>query len=202
MTMACLLKGYRPEKDLLVAEIEWPRVRLVTESTDTQFLARLSYEAQRLGLYVVQRQGSVETTCLYADPVHIADLEPPPLPPSRPPLQSVFKLRVETPIGYPPEAARELQKEVGRLAREILQRLGYSVPQRLRNSSLVSLADDLKAGQGPLPSGGIWDIIDELHPDVSEFSEEHQRKRESIKSRRHKLRKRLVDRYKSDSETS
>jgi hypothetical protein len=195
--MACLLKGYQPETQPYAIEAELPQVRVVTESTDPIFLARLAYEAQRLGLYVVQRQGSSETTCIVTI---TAMLEPPPMPPSKPPLHSTFKIRVETPVGYPPEAASKLQKEAGVLRRELLKRLGYTVPERMRTSSLVSLAEDLKVGEGPLHSRGIYDIMDKVYED-GDLSEDQQR-RKTIKSRRYNLRKRLIEPYNPGAEAS
>jgi len=189
--MACLLKGYRPEEQPHVMEAVWPKVRVVTESTDPLFLTRLAYEAQRLGLYVVQCRGSVETTCLYAHSAFIADVEPPPMPPSKPPLHSAFKIRVETPIMYPPEAANNLQKEAGQLFKELLRRLGYSFPQRLRNSRLVAMADQLRVADSQLRPGEIYDIIDATYGEEDWSSKDRQR-RSTTKVRRHRMKKRLI----------
>ena len=186
----CLQKRYRPEQEPYAIEAKVPRVRVISECSDPLFLEWLAYEAQRLGLFVVQRQGSFESTCIIP-----GYLEAPatPLPPSKPPLHSAFQIRVETPIGYPPEAARQLQKEAERLARELLRRLGYRVPERLRTSSLVSQGDRLQVGEEQLPSGALYDIVENLYPD-GDLAKDQER-RNLIKSRRHKLRERLIKPY-------
>ncbi len=173
-------------------EAQWPRIRVVTESTNSVFLQWLSYEARRLGLYVVQRQGSVETVALYLD-----FLPPTPLlaPSQKPPRDSAFYVRLDVPPGYPPEAAIQLQREAGRLAKELLKRLGYSIPQRLRSSHLTSMANELRVADGQLPSRAIYDIIDDIYKD-KDLSKDQQR-RKLIISRRHQLHKRLVKPYES-----
>jgi len=160
--MACLLKGYKPERMPFVLESEWPRIRIVTENTDPVFLTRLAYETQRLGLHVIQRQGSVEATYIFTNPVPIMFLEPPPLPTNLPPLNNAFHIRVEVPVGYPPEGTAKLNKKAGQIAKEVLKCLGYSISQRLRTSNLASKASDLKIGEGKLQSGEIYNIIDNV----------------------------------------
>lgn len=189
---ACLVAGYDPEKELSVIEGQWPQLRVITEQTNSLFLQWLSYEAQRLGLYVVQRQGSVETTLL--------NLNSPPdsaLPPSeKPPRDSAFYLRVEIPLGYPPEAARKLQEKADQLAKELSRRLGYPTPQRLRDSPLVAMADKLKVAKHPLASGEAYNIIDDIY---GENLTDDQKKRKLVASRRHRLRKRLIEPYQTDT---
>ncbi len=189
----CLVSRYDPRKQPFVMEAQWPQIRIITENTNSLFLQWLSHEAQRLGLYVVQRQGSVETTFLYLD-------SPPSsaLPPSqRPPRDSAFYLRVETPPGYPPEAAQKLQSEGDRLTKELLGHLGYSIPKRLRSSRLVPMAEKLRVAGGPVTKReaealGIA-IIDDLYGD-DDLTKDRKRLK-LIASRRHKLRKRLIKPY-------
>jgi hypothetical protein len=141
-----------------VIEAQWPKIRVVTENTNPLFLQWLSYEAHKLGLYTVGRQGSVETTVL--------NILPPcgVLPPSlKPPRDNAFVLRIETPPGYPPEAAQKLQKKGERLAKELLRRLGYSIPQRLRGSTLVAMAAKLRVADNKLAVGEAYNIIDDLY---------------------------------------
>jgi hypothetical protein len=197
--LACLFEGYDPERMPFILESEWPRIRIVTENTDLVFLTRLAYEVQRLGLHVIQRQGSVESTYLLANPVPIMFLESPPLPTKMPTLHSAFYVRVETPVLYPPEGAAKLHKKAGQHAKEILKRLGYSIPQRLRASNLISQAPDLKVEEANLPSGGIYDIMDHVYGD--DITQDQER-RKRIKSRRNKLKKRLIDPYKPKDENS
>ncbi len=61
---SCLVSKYDPRKQPFVVEAQWPKIRVVTENTNPLFLQWLSYEAHKLGLYTVGRQGSVETTVL------------------------------------------------------------------------------------------------------------------------------------------
>lgn len=192
---ACLVSGYDPGKEPFPVEVQWPQIRVVTESTDAQFLARLAYEAQCRGLYVVARQGSVETTQLFMNPVPIMNLEPPAMPPSMPPLDSAFHMRVETPIGYPPQAGRQLHKAASRIERELLTALGYSIPQRLRTSRLVSKADDLRIAENRLPRRGLYEIVADTFDEGSVSEDE--RRRRTVKTQRHRLRKRLIEPYES-----
>jgi hypothetical protein len=102
-------------------------------------------------------------------------------------------MRVETPTGYPPEAANHLQKEAGRLAKELLMRLGYSIPQRLRTSSMVSMADKLRVADEHLAYGDVYPIMDKVYRD-QDITRDRQR-RNTIKTRRHRLKKRLTKPY-------
>jgi len=191
---ACLISGYEPGEARLVIESEWPRIRVITESADTQFVARLAYEVHLRGLHVIARQGSVETAQLFLNPVPIMNIEPPPMPSSMPPPASAFRMRVETPVGYPPEAARRLQKAANELGKEILIALGYSIPKRLRISKLVAMADRLKVAN-TLASGEAYDIVDDI---FGEDLTDDQKRRKLVASRRHKVRKRLIEPYESD----
>ncbi len=80
-----------------------------------------------------------------------------------------------------------------KVERQILERLGYPVPKRLRTSSLVAQAKRLKVDQSPLPPGKIYDIIDDIYGD--EGSSQDQQRRNRIKSRRHQLQKRFKETY-------
>jgi len=189
VAMACLLRGYQPEKQPHVMEAEWPRIRVVSESTEPLFLQWLSYEAQRLGLYVIQRHGSVETTLLNLNGAPSNQLSPS----QRPPRDRAFYMRVETPPGYPPEAASQLHKEAGRLAKELLRRLGYSIPQRLRTSRVATMADKLRVADEHLACGDVYRIMDKIYGD-KDITRDRQR-RSTIKTRRHRLKKRLTKPY-------
>lgn len=194
-----LLKGYKPENDigLMVLEANWPRVRLVIDSTDESFLKRLSYEAQKLGIYVIQRSGSIENPLLNLEPVESDDCSNASY--KRPGIGDRFFLRVETPVGYPPEAAAQLQREASQLVKELARQMGYNIPKRLRTSKLVSMTEDLKIRKRRFPRGGSYDIIDRSYPD--DLAEDPKR-RKLISSRRYKLRKRLVEPYETDSNPS
>jgi len=186
----CLLKGYKPENDigLMAVEADWPRVRLVTDSTDESFLKELSYKAQQLGIYVVQRRGQIENLLLNLDPVESDDCSK--APHKRPGIGSKFFLRVETPVGYPPEAAAQLQREASQLAKELLRQMGYNIPKRLRPSQLIFMMEDLRIAKRRLPRGGSYDIVDSMYRDGD--LQEDGKRRKLVSSRRYKLRKRLT----------
>jgi len=184
---ACLISNYQPDKELFPVESKWPQIRVVTEITDTQFLARLTYEAKRRGLYVIARHGSVEATQLYLN------MEQPPMPSSLPPVGDCFYMRIEKPIGYPTQAAKKIVIVASQLEKDILIALGYSIPKRLRISRLVSKADDLKISQNRLPKRGLYEIVANTF-DEGSISEDEQR-RKTVKTQRHRLRKRLIKPY-------
>ena len=193
--MACLLKDYKPEESPFVMEVYWPRVRVVTENANPIFLQWLSYEAQRLGLYVVQRQGSVETALLYLEPGPPIQL----LTSQKPPHDAAFYIRLEVPVGYPPEAREELNKQADQLARELLRRLGYPIHQRLRSSKLVSMADKLRVADEKLEDGDIYGIMDEIYGKEEDLSDEDlskdRQRRSTTKTQRHRVQKRLIKPY-------
>lgn len=192
---ACLVSGYDPEKEPFPVEVQWPKIRVVTEQSDPLFLHWLSYKAHRLGLYVVQRQGSVETTLV---PLNFPPSSPLPVG-QRPPPDCTFYMRVEVPPGYPPQAGKKLLKDAKRREKELLRRLGYSVSERLRSSSLVSMADELKPMEA-LPKRGLYELVTELWPDDEGSTVDvDEARRKLVKSRRHKLRKRLVEKYEPDT---
>ena len=190
---SCLISDYQPDKGPFPVESKWPQIRVVTESTDSQFLARLAYEAQLRGLYVIAHHGSVETTQLFLSPIPIMNVEPPTMPSSMPPVGNAFYMRIETPVGYPPQAAKKLHQAAGQLSKDILVALGYSTPKRLRISRLVSKADDLRISQNRLPKRGLYEIVADIF-DEGSISEDKQR-RKTVKTQRHRLRKRLIKPY-------
>ena len=152
--MACLLKGYNPEKDVHPIGIKWPRVRVVTDITDIQFLNRLAYHTQNLGLYVAKRQGLVETPHVLLFSIPIEYVPEPPPPASHPNLAAAFQIRVEIPNKYHPKAAI-LQAEAGKAAKELMAALGYKSYRRLRISGLTKSAKSLKINTKRLPDRGL-----------------------------------------------
>jgi hypothetical protein len=190
VTMACLLKGYSPENGNLVIESEWPAIRVVTRNQDSLFIEWLCYEARNLGLYVIQRTGPTETTMLNLE------LGPPQEPlsaASRPPRDCALHIRVEIPPNFPPEAASQLQKKGALLQQELLRRLGYAVPKRLRSSSLVSKAKQLKADKPRLTVKESLEVIDTTDPG-HDISQDPVLLRRS-KSRKYQVRRRIIKPY-------
>ena len=113
------------------------------------------------------------------------------MPSSMPPQASAFRMRVETPVGYPPEAAKKLHKSAIQIERDILTALGYSIPKRLRTSQLVVMADKLRVAN-TLASGEAYDIVDDIYG--RDLTDDRKR-RKLVASRRHKIRKRLIKPY-------
>ena len=192
----CLLKGYRPENEigLMVMESDWPRVRFVTDSNDETFLRKLSYNAQQVGVYVIQRRESVENLFVNADQNEKGDYSN--SSDNGSVTGSKFFVRVETPLEYPPEAAAQLHREASQLAKELARQMGYDIPKRLRASKLVPMAEDLRVTTKRLPRGGSYDIIDRTYAD--DLGKD-QKRRKLISSRRHKLRVRLLKPYEPNS---
>lgn len=185
--LACLVRGYRPENAGLVIEAQWPEARVVTEVADPVFLAWLCCAASQLGLRVVQRQGPTESTLLVPW-ARAAEPEEPLTDAHRPPVHKAFRLRVETPSHYPPEAAADLHRRAQQAAREVLRRLGYRMPERLRPSELTSKAKELRVGKRKLERRETGDIAEDLDGEGASLDP---RRRKLVKSRRHRVKKRL-----------
>ncbi|NQT73989.1 MAG: hypothetical protein HQ553_14680 [Chloroflexi bacterium] len=187
--LACLLEGFDPEDYPMVLEADWPTMRVVTRSTNSVFLQHIAWHAQKLGLYAVQRDGSLESALLNLGPEPSNPLESADRPPSR----NAFSIRVETPTDYPSEAAAQLNRKAAKLGKELRKRLGYKVRERLRSSPLVEKAAELNVEETPLGRGGTYDIIDEMYP--GEDMKKDKARRKTTGSQRHRVRKRLIERY-------
>lgn len=175
--LACLLKDYSPDNSSLVLEARWPKIEVVTGSMNDEFLTRLVQEAQLLGLHVISGLGSLPASTISA----------------MPPAHSAFVVRVEIPIGYPPEGAVHLQNKANRLQRELQRRLGYQIKERIRASRIINQADKLKIGR-QIKDGDIYMISDKVFG-IDESMQHDSRRRATIKSRRSRLKKLLVDPY-------
>ena len=184
VAMACLVRGYRPEKGDLYIGSDWPRIEVVTEFDEPKFLKKLTYEAQNLHLPVILKRGSEETHLILVSPTG----EKPVLV-KKHFIHSAFTTRMAIPVRYPPEAARNLQRRAIRIQRKLLIRLGYSVPQRIRTSSLVTQVSKLKVNKSSLPQRGIYEIVVKLYKegDIAQDEIRHN----AVKVMRHRIRKRF-----------
>jgi len=187
--MLCLLKGFDPEGCGLVLESEWPTIRLITENTDPNYLSRLAFEAQRFGINIIQKQGSSETICLFSSNRPIEVMDAPPSPPKLPYPHNTFRIRIETPVGYPPEGKAEMEKRADMIGKEILSRLGYNIPKRLRTSQLVLQIADLKMSKKTLDWGESYDIVDKIYGD-DDLNQDKQRRKRVI-DKRSKMKKKF-----------
>ncbi len=188
----CLISGYKPENQPFPIENKWPRMRVITEQKDPLFLEWLVYEAHLLGLYVIQRAGSSESTI-----IRVSNFEPsePLTNEHLPKRTSAFYFRTELPPGYPTEAAEKLTKDTRKLEKELLGRLGYKVQERLRTSKLVDKADKLRITESQLANRGLFEIVADIYPKGNESTDNQRRK--TVKTQRNRMRKRLVAPYKS-----
>lgn len=195
--MACLLKGYDPRKLPFPIGAQWPTVRIVTENTDEVFLEHLFHHALCFGVYVDVQRGGSRTAVIFPDscPVY-GPLESLLTDSHRPPKEQAFKVELSVPPGYPPEALAELARFAAHLSRELLRRLGYKAPKRLRTSPLIDIATELGVSKKRLTEEETIQIIDKLYPE-HEISQER-RLLGLVKSRKHKVRKRLVKPYQPD----
>lgn len=189
--MACLLKGYDPEEHPFPIGAQWPSIRITTRHTDALFLKHLFYHALSFGIHVYVQRGSWETAVIFFD------YEPPtsPLPESsRPPRDEAFSVDLKLPPNYPPEAAQQMSKDAAQLSRELLRRLGYRAPRRLRTTALLPQLHKLRLNEYPLPNNAIYDIIDDTFGEGGPLTDD-QRRRSLVKSRRNKLRRHLTRPY-------
>lgn len=108
-------------------------------------------------------------------------------------------MRVTTPVNYPPHSARHLHDVANKMGKDLLRALGYSTPNRLRTSRLVSKADKLRISEERLPARGLFEIVADTYK--MDDAQEDERRRRTVKTERHRVRKRLVEKYKPDMPT-
>ncbi len=185
----CLLEDYDPEKAVHVVEALWPKLQVVTQSSNEKFLGWLLYQAWELGLEVARKDGSLITPMMCFP--YPQQPEEPLAPSQRPPLAGAFRVIMEIPPGYPPEAAAELARHAAQLERELARQLGYEMPYRMRSSPLTALAAELRVGED-LSSGEIYDIVEEIYGEGD--PSEDRKQRNKTKSQRNRVSKRLKDR--------
>ena len=182
----CLLEDYDPEESVHVVEAQWPKLQVVTQSSNEKFFGWLLYQARELGLEVARKDGSLITPMMCFP--YPQQPEEPLAPSQRPPLAGAFRVNMEIPPGYPPEAAAELARHAAQLERELARQLGYEMPYRMRNSPLTALAEELRVRED-LSSGEIYDIVEEIYGEVDPY--EDQKQRNKTKSQRNRVSKRL-----------
>lgn len=202
--MACLLKGYDPNSYPYVVERTWPEFKVVTEHKDKLFLQWLVWETWALHLERVSHGQSV-----LPDPVVVMQegstfvpvvFMPFPLQPHRrletselPSRDSAFRVLLDYPAGYPPEARAEMARASGQFERELARHMGYKVAQRMRSVSYGSNPRQLRLDQSPLPNGEIYEIIDDTYGET-DLSQD-QKIRSRVKVQRHRAIDRLRTRF-------
>ena len=172
---------------MFVLEAAWPETKIVTESRDDLFLQWLMHEAWKMRLLVTLQRGS-EAIPIIASP-QPEEPDQKLSEDNRPPLLTAFRVAVEVPMNYPPEAAADAARQAANLQRKMARRLGYDVPHRMRQSSLTSKASILRAGEANLEPGAIYDMVDEIYGEQPPA--EDQRLRNRVKNQRHRVMKRL-----------
>jgi len=189
--MASLLENYDPKNFLFPIGIQWPSIHVITTKKNDNFLKHLSYIASSFGIYVYLEDKQTRYIAI------LTGGEPPQFAlkkSDKPKRDEAFTLEVRFPPDYPPEAAQNLSREACVLGREILRRLGYKAPQRLRTSKLLAKAKILKLDKFPVNSVDTYNIIDKMWKD--ENTDKEQQRRKLINRRRYKLKKRLIEPYK------
>ena len=192
--LLCLVRGYRPENNVFRIEAPAPSVRiLLGDEVDPVFGAWVLHEAWRLGIRVLQKTPGGADMALITIPVPPRPQEPL-TDARRPPRPAAFRLRVETPPFYPPEAAAELHRRAQQLSHELLRRLGHPVPERLRPSPGARQAAKLRLNKdrlGRLEAGDIAEDLCGEGPDGEGWKDDAQRLRRRVSSQRYRLRRRL-----------
>ncbi len=166
------MEDYDPEEAVHIVETQCPKIQVVTQSSNENFLCWLLYRAWQLGLEVVQRDGSLITPMICIP--YPQQPERPLAPSQRPPLAIAFRAKMEFPPGYPPEAAAELARQAAQLERELARQLGYEMPYRMRSSPLTARAAELHVGED-LSSGEIYDIVEEIYGKGDPYQDQKQR---------------------------
>lgn len=120
--------------------------------------------------------------------------EDPPLPSldARPPLDLAATVETVFPDSVPAADRTSVTRLADQAQREVLRRLGYDVPERLRPTTKVADADKLKLDKQRLANREAGDIADEiLGDDYDEATpEERKRARGRVAANRSRLRKR------------
>ena len=160
IVLACLFKRAKPAPNLEPTPLptKSPTVLVVTDNEDDLFLQWLLYEASNIGLRVaVNRAGTTAPVIAVPFPqepdVALA-------PDRRPPEATAFFVRLDLPPYFPPEGAAALARQAQQLGRELLRRLGYPTPQRLRSRPLVADSKKLRLAED-LGRRGLGDIVED-----------------------------------------
>ena len=85
----------------------------------------------------------------------------------RPKSDKAYSLRVEFPPDFPPEGGAEVTRAALQCSRDLLRRLGYRVPHRLRGSKLPSQARTLRPNKPRLSQRESGDIAEDLYGEGS-----------------------------------
>lgn len=172
--LACLLRGYNPQRYPYVLEDPWIRVFVLTKIDDELWLRWLAYRVWELN-----RDGSASPLSGLVDPEVVLESGPRQesivfipsptqpdqviLPADLPPWPTAFRLMLDFPPDYPPDGSAELGRRSAQFGRELARRMGYKIAQRSRSSSLSSKAKQLRVDEGRLPPGAAYGIADQLY---------------------------------------
>lgn len=191
--MACLLRGYDPVKSPFPIGVNWPSIRIVTKHEDPIFLKQLFYHARELGVPAYVQESGHKTALIFLDYEFIPSTLPNLHKPS---IHDVFTVELEFPPIFPPEARQQIGKNADDIKRELLERLGYKVPKRLRTTTLISKASRLRISKNRLAKRELYEIVANTSKYATE--EEDKQRRKKVKSRRHFLKQRLIKPYRME----
>jgi len=146
-----------------------PSARLVVPGDATPLcVAWLQYavdtlpRARSIGLRAAQTIEGGEVT-LISIPWPVQPDEPL-MPDLRPQRERAFRLRVETPPLFPPEAASEFARIAQHACRDVLRLLGYPAPERLRRSNVsAATGGKLHLDRARLRSRESGDIAEDVY---------------------------------------
>ena len=188
--IACLLRDYDPTRSPFPLGANWPSIRIITKHKEPIFLKQLFYHVRELGAPVYVQESGHKTAPIFLD----YEFVPSPLPNShKPSIHDVFTVELEFPPIFPPEARQQIAKDTDDIKRELLKRLGYRVPKRLRTTTLISKASSLRLNKSRLAKRELYEIVAETSRYGTEEKDEQRGK--TVKSRRHFLKKRLIEPY-------
>jgi hypothetical protein len=196
VSMLCLVKNFDPEKDFrpFVLEATPAKVYVVTKSADEQILRKLAYESfTRLGLPLIQETNSGEIRHTIKEALDPNSL--PELPRDKKlSIRTLFRIRIELPSGFPPDMANAVTKYALSVDRLLRERLGYSLPKRLRTSKYAKHAEKYKVAKRKLDRGESYDIIDNLYGGEDALGKDmalDKKRRLKVNVTRHRLKKDL-----------
>jgi len=143
---------------------------------DQIFLKQLFYHVRELGIPVYVQESGHKTAPIFLN----HEFVPSPLPNShKPSIHDVFTVELEFPPIFPPEARQQIAKDTDDIKRELLKRLGYRVPKRLRTTTLISKASRLRLNKSRLAKRELYEIVAETSKYATEEEDKRRRKTSS-----------------------
>jgi hypothetical protein len=142
--------------------------------------------ARSIGLGVAQTMDGRDVTLITIPRPDRPDVLLP--PEARPQKERAFRLQVETPPMFPPEAASEFVRIAQRACRDVLRLLGYPVRDRLRRSNVpTELVGKLRLDTARLQPRESGDITEDIY---GEGAAQDKTTRRRVTKQRHAIKRR------------